>query len=108
MIRLNPLTPPSTLPNALQEAPAPSLHIGAVVAAHDGLDGFGGEVGVVEGDGADVVVEHVSLDDAVEEVATDEAEFAVDGGGGAADVVPGAGLVVGEGGVGVLEVGDGD
>jgi hypothetical protein len=35
------------------------------------------------------VVEDVGFDDAVEEVAPDEAEFAVDGGGGAADVVPG-------------------
>lgn len=78
------------------------------MAAHNRLDRLGRQVGVVEGDGADVVVEDVSLDDAVEEVATDEAEFAVDGGGGAADVVPGRRLVVGEGGVGVLEVGDGD
>lgn len=78
------------------------------MSAHDGLDGFGGQVGVVEGDGADVVVQDVGLDDAVEEVAADEAEVAVDGGGGAADVVPAAGLVVGEGGVGVLEVGDCD
>ena len=54
------------------------------------------------------MVQDVGLDDAVEEVAADEAEVAVDGGGGAADVVPAAGLVVGEGGVGVLEVGDCD
>jgi hypothetical protein len=59
------------------------------MAAHDGLDGLGCEIGVVEGDGADVVVQDVRLDDAVEDVATDEAEVAVDGGGGAADVVPG-------------------
>ena len=76
--------------------------------AHDGLDGLGGLVGVVEGDGGDVVVENVGLDDAVEEVAADETEFTVDGGGGAADVVPGRGLVVGERRVGVLEVGDGN
>jgi hypothetical protein len=36
------------------------------VAAHDGLDGLGGFVGVVEGDGADVVVEDVGFDDTVE------------------------------------------
>lgn len=78
------------------------------MAAHDRLDGLGGQVGVVEGDGADVVVQDVRLDDAVEDVAADEAEVAVDGGGGAADVVPGRRFVVGEGGVGVLEVGDCD
>ncbi|KFY25027.1 hypothetical protein V491_01926, partial [Pseudogymnoascus sp. VKM F-3775] len=89
-IRLNPLTPPRALPDALQEPDTPSLGISAVVAAHDGLDGLGGQVGVVEGDGADVVVQDVGLDDAVEEVAPDEAEVAVDGGGSAADVVPAA------------------
>lgn len=76
--------------------------------AHDLLDGLGGLVGVVEGDGGDVVVEHVGLDDAVEELAADEAHLAVDGGGGAADEVPLLRVVVGEGGIGVLEVGDGD
>jgi hypothetical protein len=50
----------------------------------------------------------VRLDDAVEELSSDEAEFAVDGGGGAADVVPGLGVVMRETGVGVLEVGDAD
>jgi len=78
------------------------------VAAHDGLDGLGGLVGVVEGDLADVVVQDVGLDDAVEEVAADEAELAIDGGSAAADVVPLLSSVVGERGVGVLEEGDGD
>jgi len=53
-------------------------------------------------------MQHVRLDDAVEELAADEAEFAVDGRRGAAGEVPGVGVVVGEGGVGVLEVGDCD
>lgn len=78
------------------------------MAAHDGLNGLGGLVGVVEGDGADVVVKDVGLDDAVEEVAADEAELAVDGGSAATDVVPLLSGVVGERGVGVLEEGDGD
>jgi hypothetical protein len=78
------------------------------VAAHDLLDGIGGLVGMVEGDGADVVVEDVRLDDAVQERAANEAELAVDGGGGAASVGPGLGIVVGKRGVGVLEEGDGD
>ena len=95
-------------PEGLEETSPAGVGFGAVVLAHDGLDGLGGLVGVVEGDGADVVVQHVGLDDAVEEVAPDEAELAVDGCSGAADEVPDLGVVVGEGGVGVLEEGDGD
>ena len=82
--------------------------VGAVVQAHDGLDGLGGLVGVVEGDGGDVVVQHVRFHDAVEEPAADEAEVPVDGRRGAAGVGPGAGGVVRQAGVGVLEEGDGD
>jgi hypothetical protein len=63
---------------------------------------------VVEGDGRDVVVQDVRLDDAVHQVAADEAELAVDGGRGAAGEGPGVTGVVRERGVGVLEEGDGD
>lgn len=73
---------------------------------HDWLDGLGGFVGVVEGDGADVMVEDVGFYDAVEEVAADESEFTVDGCGGSTDVVPAFTRVVREGWVGVLEEGD--
>lgn len=55
---------------------------------HHGFDRLGGLVRVVEGDGADVVVEDVRLDDAVEELAADETELAIDGGGRAAGVGP--------------------
>jgi hypothetical protein len=78
------------------------------VLAHDGTDGIGGLVGVVEGDGANVVVEDVGLDDAVEEVAADEASLAVDGSSGATDEVPLLGVVVRKRGVSVLEEGDGN
>lgn len=54
------------------------------------------------------MVEDVGLDDAVQERATNEAELAVNGGGGAAGVGPGLSVVVRESGVGVLEEGDGD
>lgn len=76
--------------------------------AHDWLDSLGGFVGVVEGDGADVVVEDVGLNDAVEESAANETEFAVNGCGGTTNVVPRSSRVVGKSWVGVLEVGDGN
>jgi hypothetical protein len=60
------LAPAGRSPQALQEAEGTAFGVGAVVAAHDGLDGLGGFVGVVEGDGADVVVEDVGFDDTVE------------------------------------------
>ena len=108
VVSLDPLAPAGSLVDGAEEAEAAALDVGAVVLAHDGLDGLGGLVGVVEGDGGDVVVQDVGLDDAVEYLAADEAEFAVDGGSGAASEVPGLAAVVREGGVGVLEVGDGD
>lgn len=76
--------------------------------AHDLLDGLAGLVGVVERDRRHVVVQHVRLDDAVQELPSDEAEFTVDGGRGAADVVPRLAGVVGKRGVGVLQESDGD
>lgn len=76
--------------------------------AHDLLDGLGRFVGVVEWNGGNVVVQDVRLDDAVQELAADEAKLAVNGRGGTACVGPGVGVVVGERGVGVLKVGDGD
>lgn len=108
LVGLDPLAPAGSLVHGAEEAPTAVLDVGAVVLAHDGLDGLGGFVGVVEGDGGDVVVENVGLDDAVEDLAADEAKLAVDGGGGATSEVPGLAGVVGKGGVGVLEVGDGD
>jgi hypothetical protein len=78
------------------------------VSAHDALDGLASLIGVVEGDVADIVVQNVGLDDTVEDVATDETEVTIDGGGGSTGEVPDLGLVVGEGGVSVLEEGNGD
>lgn len=69
-------------PEGLEEAGPSGLGLGAVVAAHHSLDGLAGLVRVVEGDGADVVVQNVGLDDAVEDVTADEAKVTVDGGGG--------------------------
>lgn len=76
--------------------------------AHHLLDGLGGLIGVVKGDGADIVMQDVGFDDAVEDAATDEAEFTVDCGGGTPGEVPGFGFVMGKAWVGVLEIGDCD
>jgi hypothetical protein len=54
------------------------------------------------------VVDDVVVDDLVEEMAADEAHRAVDGGEGALGVGPRFRGVVRDGGVGVLEVCDGD
>jgi hypothetical protein len=105
---LNPLASAGRGPHGLEEASPAGVGLGAVVVAHDGLDGLAGLVGVVEGDVADIVVQDVGLDDAVEDVTADEAEVTVDGGSGAAGKAPHLGLVVGEGGVGVLQEGNGD
>jgi hypothetical protein len=78
------------------------------VLAHDRLDGLGSLVGVIEGDVADVVVKNVSLDDAVEKVAADEAHLTINGSSGTADKVPLVIGVVRKGRVGVLEEGDGN
>ena len=105
---LDPLAPTGAGPEALDESESTTLNIGAIVLAHDRLDSLAGLVGVVEGYRADVVVQDMGLDDAVEEGAADEAELTIDGGGGAAHVVPALGGVVGEGWISVLQVRDGD
>lgn len=105
---LDPLAHAGGLVHGLDEADGAIGDVGAVVATHNGLDGLGSLVGVVEGDGADVVVQDVGLDDAVQQVTADEAELAVDGCGGALDKAPLLAGVVGQRRVGVLEEGDGD
>lgn len=105
---LDPLADVHVVEQRLEETKRAALDVCAVVLAHDGLDGLGGFVGVVEGDGGDVVVEHVRLDNAVEELATDETEFAIDRGGSTAGIGPAGGRVVGQGRVGVLKESDGN
>lgn len=105
---LNEVTDTGGGPHGLEETSPAGVSLSAVVIAHNGFDGIAGLIGVVEGDVADVVVQNVGLDDAVEDVTADEAEVAINSGSGAAGEVPHFGLVVREGGVGVLEVGDGD
>lgn len=105
--RLHPLAPSGALPHAFQESDGSTLDIGAVVLAHDGLDGLGGLVGVVERNGGYKVMEDVGLDDTVEEMTADEAKLAVDGCGSTARECPGMSFVVRKGGIGVLEVRNG-
>lgn len=93
---------------SLEESRPASVGLRAVVRAHDLLDGLAGLVGVVEGDGADVVVKDVGLNDTVQDVTTNKAEVTVNGGSGSTGEVPHLGLVVRESGVGVLEVSDGN
>lgn len=104
---LNPLAHPGACPHGLQETDTATFDIAFIVFAHDLLDCLGCLVCVVEGDGADIVVGNVRFDDTVEDVASDEAKFTIDGGGSSAGEIPGFGFVVREAGVCVLEVGDG-
>ena len=101
--RLDPLAPPSALPHALKESNRAVGDVGSVVTTHDGLDGFGGFVGVIKGNGRHVVVKNMGLDDAVEKLAADETKLAVNGCGRATGIGPRAGLVVRKGGVSVLK-----
>ena len=105
---LNPLADMHVAVQRLEEANGSITNISAVMLAHNGLNGFGGLIGVIEGNGGDVMVQDVGFDDAVEELTTNEAEFAVNGGGGTTGVGPARRGVVREGGIGVLQEGDCD
>jgi hypothetical protein len=63
---------------------------------------------MIERDSRHEMVADVGPDDVMEEVGVNEAEVAVDCGGGAAGEGPGAVAVMREGAVGVLEEGDCD
>jgi hypothetical protein len=67
LTRLNPLTPSRTPPHARQEAHTSTPGVAPVVDTHDWLDRLGSLIRMVEWDGADEVVKHVSLDDTMEE-----------------------------------------
>lgn len=105
---LNPLAGASAGPEGLEETSPAGVGLAAVVRSHDLLDGLAGLIGVVEGDGADIVVKNMGFNDAMEDVATDEAKVTINGSSSSTGEVPRLGLVVGEGGVGVLEESDGN
>lgn len=106
--RLDPLAHARTAIEGLNESNRSLRRVCPVVLAHDGLDGLGGFVGMVEGDRAHVVVENMGLDDTVEEMSANKTEFAIDCRGGATHEIPLLGGVVGERRVSVLEESNGD
>lgn len=62
---LNPLTPPSGNPHALDKPKSTATSVRSVVFTHNWLDGLASLVSVVKGNDANVVVEDVGFDDAV-------------------------------------------
>lgn len=104
----HPLTVPEVGVHALEEAEGTTTAVTTVVTTHDRLDGFCGFCGVIERNGADVVVENVSLNDVVEKVGTDGPEVAVDSCSSATSVGPRFVGVVRKRRVGVLKERDGD
>lgn len=105
---LDPLAHTGAVIHGPNETSGAVFDVGTVVLAHDGLDGLGSLIGIVKGDAADVVVQDVGLDDAVEEMSADEAHLAINGGSSAADKVPLIVGVVRKGRIGVLEESDGN
>lgn len=79
-----------------------------VVFAEQRLNCLGGTLCVVERNATEEVVDDVVVDDFVEEVTADEACGAIDGSQCALGVGPGLGGVVGNSGVGVLKICDGN
>lgn len=79
-----------------------------VLVSEVGDDGIGGLLSVVEGNLGEQVVNNVVVDDLVEEVTTNEAEAAVNGRERTLDEGPCIRIVVGHGGVSVVQVGNGN
>lgn len=105
---LNPLAGSERGPHSSNEAEAAIFCVRAIMMAHDLLDGFSGFISIIKGDGADIVVENVGFDDAVQELAADESKFTIDSSSGSTGEIPCLRLIVGKGWVGVLQEGDGN
>ncbi len=58
------------------------------MATHNLLDGLARLIGIVEGDGADVVVEDMGFDDSVQQLTSDETELPVNCRSSSASVRP--------------------
>ncbi len=76
--------------------------------SHDGLDRLGCFISVVERDGADIVVKHVGLNNAVKKSSTDEAEFTINRCSSASSISPSCCCVMRQGRIGVLKESDGN
>ncbi len=77
------------------------------MTTHDLLDGLTGFVGVVERNGADIMVKDVGFDNAMEELSSDEAELAINGCRRTSSVSPARGGVMRKRGIGVLQESNG-
>ena len=102
----DPLTPPRAFPQTLHEAQRTSLYVSSIVLTHNRLNGFGSFIGVVKWNRGHIVVQNVSFNDAMEEMAADKAKLAVNRCSSAAGKSPSMRLVVRESWVCVLEVCD--
>ena len=94
MVRRHPLTPPGALPQTFNEPNSSIFGVASIMSTHDRLDRLCSLVGVVEGNGANVVVEDVGFNNAVEKVWTNRPEIAVNCCSSAAGKGPGGGVVV--------------
>ena len=77
-----------------------------VMLSHDRFDCLRGLVGMIEWNRANIVVQHMGLNDPVKESPTDESKFSINGRRGTPGISPSRWGVVRNCGVGVLEEGD--
>ena len=105
---LNPLAPTSASPHGTDKANRSVGGISTVVLAHNRLDSLSRFVSVVKWDCGHVMVQDVGLDDSVQDMSTNESEFTVDSGCGAANEGPGICIVVWKCRIGMLKEGNGN
>jgi len=74
--------------------------------AHDWLNGLRGFPGVVKGNGGDVVMQHVCFNDTVKEMSPNKTKVAVNRRRGTASKRPFFAVVMSNGRVGMLKIGD--
>ena len=76
--------------------------------AHNLLDSLGGLIGVVERNCRHVVVKDVGLNDAMQKGTANESKFTIDRSSGTTSICPSCRIVMGESGIGVLKISDGN
>lgn len=108
LIGLNPVATAETAVHALDESNWTILDIRSIVFAHDLLDGLGGFIGIVEWNGADIVVKNMSLDNSVEKLSSDKSEFSINGRCGSSSIIPAFRSIVRKRWISVLKIGDGN